>query len=249
MKRTLPVLCFLLCLTSHAQVRTDGFAQGVRGIRPVYGLDFKGQATVGDYVIAPNSVSNNQLYQSTSLTLESWAVSRGLGLSTLGTFLSKAVGYSVRMNTGNTISVSLYDGAFKSTTTSTTINLNTLVHVVMTWESGSAPTIYLNGVKASYSATASVTTPGNDSANALFIGSNDGNRTFDGIIYATRIYRNKALSAAEVLTAYQAGRKAVSPVSGCTSQYLFNEGTGSSLLDSVGGINGTISGASWTNTP
>ena len=57
------------------------------------------------------------------------------------------------------------------------------------------------------------------------------------------------MTSNEVATSYQAGRKASLPISGCTAQYLFDEGSGITLADSVGGINGTISGASWTNAP
>ena len=209
------------------------------------GLDFKGQTASGDYVTAPNSATANQWKSSTSFSVEAWFLARSTG-STNGRLIDKnlsSVGYSLYASTGIS-----FNGSFSVsgvvTASSPNITYNQLNHVVGVW-SGTSLTVYVNGVAGTPVATSGV--PNDDTANFAYLGNSSAlSRTFDGIIYATRIYRNKALSAGEVTTAYNAGAKALLPVSGCTSQYMFDEGTGSTLTDSVNAVNGTITGAGWT---
>jgi len=217
------------------------------------GLSFRGQASSGDVVSVPDSATANQIYGATSYSWESWFIARSAGAGGLGSLFGKisgVAGFTLRLSSTLTFSFTIFDGTNKTTATSTAISLNTLNHVTVSWASNSYPNIYLNGVECPYASTASAVTPSDDTTLTLVLGNNTttATRTFDGNILATRIYRNKALSLSDVQTAYYAGPNASLPVSGCTSEYLFNEGTGSTLTDSVNAVNGTISGALWANT-
>ncbi|MCP3684816.1 MAG: hypothetical protein GY861_19280 [bacterium] len=66
------------------------------------------------------------------------------------------------------------------------------------------------------------------------------NEEFDGQIYDLAIYRNKALSASEVLAIHNGGAK-----TGATAHWDFSDASGSTLTDIVGSNNGTITGAKW----
>lgn len=216
-------------------------------------LSFDGQNASGDdYVSIPNSATGNQLNSATAYSVEVWAFVRALGENNQGILLSKADagitrGIIFRVGSGNTLNLRLWEGGLQSITSSTAFGFNIWNHFVFTWSSGTNPKLYLNGSECAYSSTIAVTTPDDNVADSVFLGNNPGlSGTFDGFIQCTRIYRNKALSAAEVATAYAAGRYASLPVAGCTAEYLFNEGTGTTLTDGVAGNNGTISGATWS---
>jgi hypothetical protein len=206
------------------------------------GLDFKGQTSSGDNVAIANSATANQFYQSTASSVEFWYYARTVG-STFGRLMDK--NSSVYLYLTNTeVIFAGYLSTSYAATKSATIPFNTLHHAVGVWD-GSYLTVYVDGVAGTPVATTG--SPQNDSSGVLYIGNLSARtRTFDGIIYASRIYRNVALSAANVTTLYNAGVKALNPLGNATSQYMFNEGTGSTLTDSVNAVNGTITTAGWT---
>ena len=214
-----------------------------------YGLNFGGQSTAGDYVSAANSATANQWKSSTAFSVEAWVVNRGVGGGTYGRIISKGddtgLGYQLQNNNGNWVFAGNFNNGSKVSGNKTVVN-NTLTHLVGVWD-GSNIYVYLNG--SGTTGVVAAGTPLDESAENINFGNNVARtRTFDGIIYATRIYRNIALSSANISTLYNAGVKAVNPLGNATSEYLMNEGTGSTIADSVGGVTGTISGADWSNT-
>jgi len=218
-----------------------------------YGLNFGGQASSGDYVSAANSATANQIHDATAYSIEAWVIARSVG-STAGRIVDKGDGTTLTKGyalwtSSNLVNFRGYDTAARTTTANTRpITYNQLAHIICTWVDGQAPKIYVDGTECGYSASASITTPNDDSAQALAIGNGTyQTRTFDGTIYAVRIYRNVALTSGNVTTLYNAGCKAVNPLGNATSEYLFNEGTGTNLDDNIGGADGTITGADWAN--
>jgi hypothetical protein len=232
-------------------------------------LSFDGTATGGDdYVSIPNSATGNQYTGSTSFSIETWCFIRSAGEGDLGRIIGKSSSDTVEhmlyvaSTSGNyavltwVIKRDALDSQVQCT--SSTIPLNTWIHVLCTWADGEAPKMYYNSTDISSPVgSGSIIGSGNildDSARNLIIGNRNNastyDRTFDGFIQTVRIYRDKALSAAEVATLYNAGRGTaianIPSVTGCTAEYLFNEGTGSTLTDTVAANNGTISGATWS---
>ncbi len=218
------------------------------------GLNFGGQASAGDYVSAANSATANQIYGATSYSAEAWVIARSLGAASVGRILDKSnnstVGFQFLITTGQFLRTVLYEGGTpkESVASNRILTYNVLHHVVATWTSGSAVKLYVDGTETTYSTNTTITTPGDESSNSLTIGNFSARtRTWDGIIYVTRIYRNIAPTSGNVTTLYNAGYKAVNPLGNATSEYLFNEGAGGVLTDRIAGVNGTITGSSWAN--
>ncbi len=214
-------------------------------------LSFDGQNASGDdYVSVANSATGNQWNGCTAYTIEAWVLIRSLGESGAGRIFDKnstdntGILLNVLSSSGNKVQIL---GCFDSVGPKSAVQLISLhewQHIVGVWD-GSYLKVYVNNSVGS--GTSASGSPLDDSLIDVFIGNRLGNdRTFDGLIQSVRIYRNKALSAEEVTTAYNAGRYASQPVSGCTAEYLFTEGAGTTLADTVAGNNGTISGATWT---
>ena len=79
--------------------------------------------------------------------------------------------------------------------------------------------------------------------NGLSIGFAPNNAGMDGIIDEPRIW-NRALSATEIASMYFNN---IVPRDGLVGEWLFNEGSGTTALDTSGnGNNGTITGATYT---
>ena len=209
-----------------------------------------------------DSETGNRIYGSTAFSVETWVFPRELASSD-GIVVKNAGGttpngYKLQIaSTSGNLTAVLGETSGKATTTNTTagnvLTANTWNHIVMTWASGAAPKIYIKSTEATYSATAAVTTPTDDSAYTLYIGrENSGDLNFDGFIRRVRIFRNKALSQADVTALYNGGTytqvetAADRGVTGATAEYSFSEGTGTTLTDSVAANNGTISGATWS---
>lgn len=203
------------------------------------------------YVVAPNNATVNQFSGSTAYTVEAWTIATGAGESNNGRIFDKrsaaATGVQVQINATPNINVyadcSSSQNAYAS---SATISWYRMHHIVGVW-TGSQIITYVDGVAGSSVATSG--TPVNDSSLAMYIGNRlNDDRTFKGMIVSLRVYRNKGLSQSDVTAAFSAGPKAAQPVSGATSEYLFNEGSGSTLTDDISGVNGTIYTAVWSNT-
>lgn len=260
-KKLLLSALILFCpLQAMAQTVTkSGTASAVFTGLNYSSLSFDGATGMGqnDYVTIPSSI-DNQIYGATSFSVEVWFVPRSLGENSTGRILDKmdgtssTKGYRLFTNASRTIRFDIYgDGAAKQTGTSTAFNFGELVHVVATWVPGQASKVYINGQEASYSVQQSITSPVDDSAQNLIIGNETTTaRTLDGNIAMVRIFRNKALSSSEVATLYGNGRfvqSQSSPVTGCTAEYNFSDGSGTTLTDSISGNNGTLGAG--TNSP
>lgn len=112
--------------------------------------------------------------------------------------------------------------------------------ITFTWDQNGLSNLYMNAVLNS-SADVTNGAPVAGSTN-LFIGGRSANdRGFHGYIDEVRIF-DKVLSANEISALYFNNKVPT----GCVAEYLFNEGSGSLALDTVGNHHGTITGASYT---
>jgi len=136
-----------------------------------------------------------------------------------------------------------FDFCVKHTSTQTNLysttnfSINTWYLITATFD-GTTMKLYINGVlNNSVSASAMV----NYASNDILIGvlGNVG-RYFNGTIKDVRYY-DSAIDASEVLSIYEGG----SVTTDLVSQWLLDEGTGTTASDSVGSNTGTITGATW----
>lgn len=210
-------------------------------------------AAVTSSVTIPNNNSNNAVFGSTAYSVEYYGRIDDLGASSTGNIVRKFnaagnSGFKLGVNTGKTIQWNMRaDGSNKATTTSTTFTLGNYHHIVASWTSGAAAKIYIDGVEASYSAAVASTTPGDDTANTLYFGNNTtGLGSFGGTFRRVRLWRNYALTASDVTSLYGGGSAASAP----TAEYLFTEGSGTTVADTSGNANnGTVvSPAFWNST-
>lgn len=227
-------------------------------------LSFDGANASGDdYVSVANSATGNQVYGSTTgYSWETWCFIRSDGEGDGGRIIDK-INHRVNVASQSGSNVAINATIRRATTncnavTTVAVSCNVWHHIVVFWDGGDgtgahAPKIYIDNVEASYTGTPTGGEGGltDDSSAVMYIGNQSANdRTFDGFIQSVRIYRNKALSSTDVTNLYNAGRGTaianIPSVTGCTAEYLFNEGTGTTLTDSVAGNNGTISGATWS---
>jgi hypothetical protein len=118
--------------------------------------------------------------------------------------------------------------------------LNTWSHVVLSNISGTSR-LYLNGVYTGYSTTSTPITP----ANTMFVGSEGGiSRWFKGTTDNVMSW-NVGLTATQIAALYTYG---TIPASGLVTEWLFNEGSGSTATDSSGNSNtGTITAATYVS--
>jgi hypothetical protein len=110
-------------------------------------------------------------------------------------------------------------------------------------QSVSKVSIYKNGQLRHSDSYASLTPVPQPGSAPLRIGSKDLSSYFQGAIGPIWIW-NRPLSASEVGALFSSG---TAPQSGLVAQYLMNEGTGTTIHDSVGSHNGAISGATWSH--
>lgn len=206
---------------------------------------------VDSKVTVPNASSANAVSGATAFSIEWKGKILYFGENNAGRLLDKTAagtattGYRLFIDNSYRVNFGIGTGGTeKLTTTSTTVSTGVYTHIVVTWANGSAPKIYINGTEASYSTSTSATTPGNDTASTLTIGNrnNATDRTINAWMSRIRIYRDIELTSGNVTTLYGDGT-----VSGATAEYLFTEGSGTTLTDSSGsGNNGTISECIWS---
>jgi len=192
---------------------------------------------VDNFVSAPNNAVGNQFSGSTAFSVEAWVNAGTSGEAGLGSIINKlsaSAGYRLFMQ-GTNFRFSLVTSAGTANSNTVAAITNGWKHVVGVWN-GTDIRIYVDNV-----APASVGTSGtatNDTAESLFIGNNSaGTNTFDGLIRRVRIFRNKALSVAEVGTLWNSGdyiQVEACPVAGCTAEYNHTEGSGTTLADTSG---------------
>lgn len=226
-------------LLSNAKVEiSDSLAQN----RKTY-VSFDGAVGNNDTLIAPNATSN-QFSGSTAFSFEAWVYPKTAGGSALGRVIEKGtngtVGYGLYITANNWTAFVMTSSGAKVSLTTPAIYMS-WSHIVVVWN-GSTLRMYVNTVDlGTVSATGTAT---DDTASPLYIGSSvTASRTFDGFIRRVRIFRNKALSSDEKTTLWNNGvyvQNETSPVSGCTEEYNFTEGTGTTVADSIGGNTATF---------
>lgn len=202
-----------------------------------------------DQITVPNA-TDNQLSGSTAFSVEAWVYGNSAGEISGGRILDKTGGGSVGymlLNSAGVWSYTLYTGGFTRVSNTITAAYNAWHHIVGVWD-GSTVKLYVNNTtSAANSATGAAS---DDSAQTLYIGNRSANdRTHYGGIRRIRLFRNKALSAADVATLFNSGdyiQDQASPVSGCTGEYNFTEGTGTTLADTSGNGNTATLGATTT---
>jgi len=196
-------------------------------------LDFDG----GDKVTAPNSAAGNQLSGCTAFSIEAWVNQNAVGGGSYGRIVDKitgTVGYLLG-SLSNVLRFQIYvGGTLYTSNTITSVNSN-WTHVVAVWD-GSTAKLYSNNVTAAGTATTGVV--GDDSGRELFIGQRFAEDSgWDGQISRVRLFRNKALSVSDVATLWNNGdyyQNEASPVTGCTAEYNFTEGSGTTVADTSG---------------
>lgn len=188
-----------------------------------------------DYISVANSTS---LAMSSSITMSAWVKPTATD-STRDIFAKQNSGdyWMLRINSGEWQCIVNSGGDFSDPgsviTNSTAAVASTWQHVACTFD-GKTVAIYVNGeLKRTNSYTGSIST----NSGGLRIGVNgSSNQDFSGSIDEARLY-NRALSPSEITHLYE-----FSP--GPIAYYTFDEGTGSSALDTSGnGYNG-----SWVGT-
>ena len=187
-------------------------------VRNEDGITIVGNQTVSLWIKPYESGRNQQIFMNSPASESRFCVSLKSGLEVVGGFY----------NGSDTI-------AKKS---STPITLNTWNHIVYNFDGGTIGTMYLNGVLQSGSETVGTSTGG------MIIGARGTTADyFNGIIDEVRIY-NKSLSQSEITEIYSSGRIANSSLTsdGLVLWYSFNEASGTTLYDKIGGNNGTLTG-------
>lgn len=205
--------------------------------------------TAQDYVTIPNNSTYNALYSATAYSVELILNNNYPQINWTSYLVDKGgdnYGYKLAVIPGNKVRV--MDISAGGTTcyadTSTTITPGQDTHLAFVWSAGSQWKIYINGTEASYGQrTCGLSSHGNDTSTNLFLGNHSNLVTgTSGLIKKFQIFRNKALSAADVTNLYGGNT-----VTGATASYTFS-GSGTTLTDSVHAVNGTITGATWNGT-
>jgi len=202
-------------------------------------LLFDGASGNNDTLTVPNDANSNQFSGSTAFSFEGWFWGKTAGGSSLGRFLEKGVagtnGYGAYI-TANTIVGFVYTGGANRTSSAASFVYGAWNHFAVVWN-GSTIQLYLNGAAIGSGSTATGAAS-SDTSDALYIGSSvTASRTFDGYVRRVRLFRNKALTAGEYATLYSNGnftQNQASPVSGCTAEYNFTEGSGTTVADTSG---------------
>jgi hypothetical protein len=113
-------------------------------------------------------------------------------------------------------------------------------HVAFTWEKTGSTNLYVNGVLRDTKSTVWIAP-----ANTLYVGGgNVGNTKGKGQADEFRIWNT--VRTAEEISA-NIDRQLNGNELGLLAYYKFNDGTGSTAIDTSGSKNGTIFGATWTN--
>ncbi|KAB2667169.1 MAG: tandem-95 repeat protein, partial [Verrucomicrobia bacterium] len=185
------------------------------------------------------------------ITVEAWIQPRTIGTyqGIVGKYDGDNGGYALRLDPQGKISFLTLDPAYKFSSVGgqTTIPVNEWTHVAGQWD-GTLLRVYVNGILDGYALSGR--NP-KDGATPLIVGAipeNSNSYRFQGRIGDLRIW-NVARSAAEI----SAGRDGVgSKTAGLVLNYLFDEGSGTTLLDAAAGDgtqNGTLLGTvAWNDT-
>lgn len=203
---------------------------------------------VDDYINVPNATAN-QAFGCTAFSVEAWVYSSTSGEGSIGRILDKigasSAGYQID-DTTSSLRFRMYTGGVLRTSSALSLNTGYWHHVVGVYD-GSTVRIYVdNNASSTGLATGTVN---DDTGNTLYIGNRAAtDATWDGWIRRVRIFRNVALSASDVSTLWNNGDyvyNQASPIAGCTGEYNFTEGTGTTVADTSGnGNTATFGGGS-----
>lgn len=219
-------------------------------------LSFDGAVGNNDTLIAVNSSTGNQFSGSTAFSFEAWVFPRTAGGSSLGRVLEKGtngtVGYGLYI-TANTWQAFVMTSGGARLSNTTTVSYGSWHHIVVVWN-GSTLRMYVDNIDLS--TTSATGTATDDTANSLYIGSTvTASRTFDGFIRRIRLFRNTALSASDYASLWNSGNYTQNescPVSGCTAEYNFTEGTGTTVADTINGVTANLGASTaapvWVDT-
>ncbi|MFC1788216.1 LamG-like jellyroll fold domain-containing protein, partial [Patescibacteria group bacterium] len=210
-------------------------------------LSFDG---VDDYINIPNSSSLNP---STDISVSTWVKMNDLNGSYVGIVSKYDADYDRRQyyvgrcDTGKFVFVTSSNGVnHYGVTTVNSYSLDTWYHIVGALDSGSTQKIYVDGIEVSTTADAcgfanSEALPTSLAVTdaPLHIGKRTASPNFNGLIDEARIY-DYALDGTEINALYSSYSLPVSEE--LVSQWDFNEGSGSTLTDSISGHNGTLLG-------
>lgn len=207
-------------------------------------LRFVSSAATNQVTITHNSnytfgrnVSVSMWFTPSTLQNDAALVSKGIGSAT-----PIDIRY-INLN-GNVVTYA-YDGTFQpSANTPAGMRLvpGRKYHITSTTDTNTIK-LYINGVLVSSGTNTTVGTT--DNATNITVGNRTGGgaQWLNGIMDSVRIY-NTTLTAAEIANMYFNN---IVPRNGLVAEYLFNEATGSTALDTSGnGNHGTITGATYT---
>lgn len=215
-----------------------------------YRLSFNG---INDDVTIADQAAIQNIFDSGG-TAEFRVYAKSDGESNLGVILDKRIGWRVNVQgeASGKVRVRLFvdfdstDGQWVTTVTELTLNEWHRVSVVFDSDSVSNnPVVYIDGVSVAVTeSTTPVGTRVSDVGQEVVIGGDgSGGRTWDGYIDDVRLWSD-IRTAQEISDNYQ--KELVGTEAGLVGYWKFNEGTGSSTLDSSPNSNaGTITGASW----
>jgi hypothetical protein len=205
-------------------------------------LSFDGE---NDYVEIPDAGLPASTFQN-GFTISGWINPKSLGESNGGIIFDKSSsaggvnGFVYRLTGGGlNLTINNTSGGVDSGN----VSLKEWSYVTVTVSSTGLVTHYIGktvtGTPDTDTDLTNITT-----TNAARIGNRSGStdRTFDGSIDELRIF-NRALTAEEVKALYTYG---IVP-DGLVAEYLFDEGTGTTAIDTAGSNHGTISGATYTS--
>tara|TARA_R110002110_G_scaffold205320_1_gene417590 strand:- start:1459 stop:5328 length:3870 start_codon:yes stop_codon:yes gene_type:complete len=166
------------------------------------------------------------------------------------------LGYDIRITSTGGVIVDLHDGVDRYyTSTSEVVWDGAWHHIVGVVDRDSAANtkIYMDGTSLTTTPVGTIGDVGTvTNATSVYLGSTFADTTkryFDGSIADTRVY-DDVLTADEVNYLYTSGKEGTDPTTAnLVSQWLLDEGTGTSAADNAGSNTGTITSATWaTNT-
>lgn len=202
-------------------------------------LDFDGDDGV---YLEPSAGGGSPLnIYNTDLTISSWVKVRGTG----GTIVARAKPLYITYRLGVSTNKA-YINTYKQGPghwilyTDEILDPDVWYHIVGVFDrDGDKGRVYVDGVEEAWGGMN--TDPlSNDAATKIGCRNNTGDAAFDGTIDDVRIY-GRVLSTGEVWQLYQEGS------GGLVAHWEFDEGSGTTATDSVGGNNGVIYGAEWTD--
>ena len=216
----------------HGVIDNAMWTSGIRGSA----LEFDG--SVSSHVRMSNGGLFNPVGNNISFSF--WFRLNAVGNN--GTFIFQNVKYIVNMDAQGKITFALYTPDWKAVNSGAGNRiLDTDWHHVAVTYDGSVMKIFLDGLQRT-----STPNTGNlrSSTSDVYIGKQTTSKPFTGIIDEMLVYE-RALTETEILEIYGSTPDPGSGENDLVSYWNLNENTGNIANDSLGGNNGTITGASW----